>query len=88
VAELYRNAGLADVNVDARVAVYPVGHSRRTIRADLVRAMHPQIIDMGLADENELDQIDTAVRNHLANPDVVVVQGMNFLVWGRKLTNE
>jgi SAM-dependent methyltransferase len=86
LAELYHSAGLTDVNVDARAAAYPLGHSRREIRADLVRAMHSQIVDMGLADEAELDAVDAAVRNHLANPDVVVMPGVNFLVCGRKPT--
>jgi SAM-dependent methyltransferase len=84
LGDLYRNAGLTEINVDVRAAAYPVGHSRRTIRADLVRAMRTQIVDMGVAAEAELDQVDEAVRNHLANPDVVVVSGVNFLVCGRK----
>jgi hypothetical protein len=42
VAELYRRAGLEDVEVEVRATLYPVGHSRRTIRADLVRSMRPQ----------------------------------------------
>jgi SAM-dependent methyltransferase len=86
LAELYREAGLSDVNVEARAAVYPLGYSRRTIRADLVRAMRTQIADMGLTDAAELDAIDAAVRNHFANPDVVVMPGVNFLVCGRKPT--
>jgi ubiquinone/menaquinone biosynthesis C-methylase UbiE len=84
LAELYRHAGLTEVNVEVRAGVYPLGHSRRTIRADLVRAMRTQIVDMDLADEAELDAIDAAVRHHLANPDVVVMPGVNFLVCGRK----
>ena len=53
MAELYRKAGLQDVTVEVRAGVYPAGHSRRTIRADLVRSMHPQIIEMGLADQRD-----------------------------------
>jgi ubiquinone/menaquinone biosynthesis C-methylase UbiE len=84
MAELYRTAGLEEVAVQARAGVYPVGHSRRTIRADLVRAMRPQILEMGLADERELDQLDTAARQHLEDPDVVVMPSLMFLAWGRK----
>ena len=53
MAELYRQAGLQDVTVEVRAGVYPAGHSRRTIRADLVRSMHPKIIEMGLADQRD-----------------------------------
>ena len=86
LAELYRHAGLTEVNIEARAPVYPVGHSRRTIRADLVRSMRPQIVAMGIADSNELNAVDEAVRNHLANPDVIVMPSLSFLVCGRKPT--
>lgn len=82
--ELYRQAGLEDVAVEVRAAVYPAGHSRRTIRADLVRSMRPRIVEMGLADEQELDQLDSAARTHFENPDTVVMPGLYFLAWGRK----
>ena len=82
--ELYRQAGLTDITVEVRAGVYPAGHSRRTIRADLVRSMRPQIIEMGLADQQELDELDTAVRKHLEDPDVLVMPGLYFLAWGRK----
>jgi ubiquinone/menaquinone biosynthesis C-methylase UbiE len=84
MAELYRQAGLKDITVEARAGVYPAGHSRRTIRADLVRSMRPQIIDMGLADQHELDELDTAVRKHFEDPDVLVMPSLHFLAWGRK----
>ena len=84
MAELYRQAGLQDVTVEVRAGVYPAGHSRRTIRADLVRSMHPQIIEMGLGDQQELDELDAAVRKHLENPDVLVMPGLYFLARGRK----
>ena len=84
MAELYRQAGLQDVMVKARAGVYPAGHSRRTIRADLVRSMRPQIVEMGLADERELEELDAAVRKHFENPDTVVMPHLHFLAWGRK----
>lgn len=84
VAELYRQAGLQDVTVEVRAGMYPVGHSRRTIRADLVRAMRPQVLSMGIADEQELDRLDAAARRHLGDPNTLVMPSLNFLVWGRK----
>jgi ubiquinone/menaquinone biosynthesis C-methylase UbiE len=84
MAELYRQAGLEDVMVEARAVAYPAGHSRRTIRADLVRSMRPQILEMGIADERELDDLDAVARKHFDNPDTVVMPGLMFLVWGRK----
>jgi len=84
LAELYRQAGLADVKVEARAGVYPPGHSRRTIRADLVRSLRPQVLEMGLADERELDQLDGAAREHLDDPETIVMPHLYFLAWGRK----
>lgn len=84
LSELYRRAGLRHVGFEARAAAYPPGHSRRTIRADLVRSMRPQILDMGLADAAELDELDADVRRHLADPDTVVMSHLMFLAWGRR----
>lgn len=84
VPELFRDAGLTGVAVESRTQMYPPGNSRRTVRLDLVRAMRPQIVEMGLASEQELDELDAAARPHLEDPRTVVMSGLLFLVWGRK----
>jgi ubiquinone/menaquinone biosynthesis C-methylase UbiE len=84
VPELFRRAGLEEVRVEARMQMYPPGHSRRTVRLDLVRSLRGQIVDMGLASEPELDELDAAARAHLEDPRTVAVSGLLFLVWGRK----
>jgi SAM-dependent methyltransferase len=86
LGELYRDAGLEDVAVEARIDCRPPGHSRRTIRADLIRSMRPRILELGLADEEELDQLDADVRAHVTNPNTIVVSSLLFLVSGRKPT--
>ena len=84
VPELFRQAGLAEVRAESRTQMYPPGNSRRTVRLDLVRAMRPQIVEMGLASAAELDELDAAARPHLEDPRTVVMSGLLFLVWGRK----
>ena len=84
VPELFRQAGLVNVEVEIRAAFYPAGHTRRMIRLDLVRSMRPQIVQMGLASEDELDALDTAARAHLGDPRTVVMSALTFLAWGRK----
>ena len=84
VPELFRQAGLADVGVEARVQMYPPGNSRRTIRLDLVRSMRAQVLDMGLAGEAELDELDASARAHLDDPRTIAVFGLLFLAWARK----
>jgi hypothetical protein len=46
--------------------------------------MRPQIVEMGLAREDELDQLDAVLRPHLEDPRTVVMTGLLFLVWDRK----
>jgi ubiquinone/menaquinone biosynthesis C-methylase UbiE len=84
VPELLRQAGLNDVQVEARVQMYPVGNSRRSIRLDLVRSMRSQVLQMGLASGAELDELDVAARAHLADPHTVVLHGLLFQTWARK----
>ncbi|HKA29473.1 MAG TPA: methyltransferase domain-containing protein [Candidatus Binatia bacterium] len=81
--ELYRNAGLHDIGVEARAPIHPPGDTRRTIQLDLVRSMRPMILAMGLAEERELDELDRTAREHLANPNTLVMPGLYFLAWGR-----
>ena len=82
--ELFRQAGLADIGVAAQADIYPAGNTRRTVRADLVRSMRPKILAAGIATERELDEVDHAVREHLSDPDTLVMPHLLFLAWGRK----
>jgi SAM-dependent methyltransferase len=84
VPELFRQAGLADVGVEARVQLYPAGHSRRTILVDLLRSMRRSVLEMGLAGEAELEELEAAARSHLEDPRTVAAFGLFYLVWGRK----
>ena len=68
----------------ARADVYPAGHPRRTIMADLVRSMRDKIVERGIAAENELARVDRAVREHLAAPETLTMSCLYFLAWGRK----
>ncbi|HSS08947.1 MAG TPA: methyltransferase domain-containing protein [Acidimicrobiales bacterium] len=86
LTELYREAGLEDIGVEAKAAVHPAGDSRRTIRLDLVRSMRPMIFEMGLAEEHELDELDRAARQHLADPNTLIMPSLYFLAWGRRST--
>lgn len=82
--ELYRNAGLTDVGAEAGADLLPPGHSRRTMGADLVRPMRTKIVARGIASEQELDQLDRAARQYLADPHTLALPGLYFLAWGRK----
>jgi SAM-dependent methyltransferase len=84
VAELFREAGLVEVDLEARADLYAKDNSRRTSRPDLVRSMRPKIVQRGLVSEQVLDEIDHAVRKHLDDPNTLVMPSLLFLAWGRK----
>ena len=81
---MYADARLADVGVTVHAGTYPVGHSRRSVIPDLVRSLGPAIIELGLASEHELIELDREVRRHLADPRTVMMPHLLFSVWGRK----
>jgi hypothetical protein len=84
VPELFRQAGLTDVEVEGRAPLYPAGDTRWTARIDLIRSIRPHVLAMGLASEAQLDELDAAARAHLNEPSTVVISGLLFLAWGRK----
>jgi trans-aconitate methyltransferase len=82
--ELYRQAGLEEIEVVVHAPVYPAAHSRRTILPDLVRSLRPMILDLQLCGEEELAELDRAVRAHLADPRTLVMSHLLVVTWGRK----
>jgi hypothetical protein len=82
--QLLRRGGLEQVGVGVRVQADPSGHSRRTIIPDLARSLRKPLLEMGLASEAELDELDLEARTHLEDPETVAVLGHLFLAWGRK----
>jgi len=82
--ELYRQAGLEQIEVVVHAPVHPAGHSRRTLLPDLVRSLRPMIIELGLSDERELAELDQAVREHLADPRTLALVHLLVVAWGRK----
>ena len=84
LVQMYRRAGLQDVQVQVHAGTYPAGHSRRTVIPDLVRSLRPVIGELGLASGAELAEVDRAVRRHLDDPDTLMMPHLLVAVWGRK----
>jgi SAM-dependent methyltransferase len=84
VPGLLRDAGLTDIAAEARADFYPPGHSRRTVRLDLVLSMRAKIVQRGIASEHELAELDQVLRLHLADPATLVIPHLFVLTWGRK----
>jgi SAM-dependent methyltransferase len=84
LTELYRQAGLDDIEVAVHAPAYPAGHSRRTLLPDLVRSLRPIIVGLGLSGEPELAELDRAVREHLADPRTLMMPHLLVVARGRK----
>jgi hypothetical protein len=81
---MYRAAGLEQIGVTVHASCYPAGHSRRTLLPDLVRSLHPVILELGLAGQRELAEVDQAARRHLADPRTLMMPHLLVVTWGRK----
>jgi ubiquinone/menaquinone biosynthesis C-methylase UbiE len=84
LTDLYRQAGLEDIEVAVHAPAYPAGHSRRTLLPDLVRSLRPVIFELGLSDEQELAGLDRTVREHLADPRTLTMPHLLVAAWGRR----
>ena len=80
---LFREAGLTDVEVDAVVHVYPVGHSRRSIFRDFVNNVRDKLVDGGFISRAELEADLGLYEEKLADPEVLVISQPFFRLWGR-----
>jgi SAM-dependent methyltransferase len=80
---LFREAGLRDINVDAVVHVYPVGHSRRPIFRDFIDNVRSQLIDGGFISRDDLERDLEQVERRLADEEVLVTSHLFYRLWGR-----
>jgi ubiquinone/menaquinone biosynthesis C-methylase UbiE len=83
LTELFRDAGLTEIGMASFAPAYPVGHSRRTLLPDLVHSLRPMILELGLSDDQELDEVDQTVRRHLADPRTVVIPHLLMVTCAR-----
>ena len=81
---MLREAGLVDIHVNPIVHVYPPGHGRRSILLDFAENLSDRILAQELISQAELTALTTALAQHLANPDTLVVSHLFFQAWGRK----
>jgi hypothetical protein len=54
------------------------------VRLDLIGSMRAKILERGIASAQELDEVDQAVRAHLADPHTLVMPHLAFQACGRK----
>jgi SAM-dependent methyltransferase len=80
---MLRELGLVDVRVSPLVHVYPPGHSRRHLPLWFAENARPRLLELGLVTAAEMDELISAVRRYLDDPNTLVVSSIFLQVWGR-----
>jgi SAM-dependent methyltransferase len=81
---MLRDAGVAELQVNPVIHVYPHGHNRRSIFLDFIQNTRDALVGEGFAKDDELNELTRDLRRHLDDPDTLVVSHLFFQVWGRK----
>jgi SAM-dependent methyltransferase len=84
IPRMLRTAGLVDIQTHPLIHVYPPGHTRRVILVDFVENLRERLLAQGVLAKAEMDDLLSALKRHLDDPDTLVVSHLFFQVWGRK----
>jgi SAM-dependent methyltransferase len=82
--EIFRAAGLIDVQVTPIIHCEPLGTGRRNILCDLVENLRDGLITQGLLTEIEIKEQLTDLKRHLNDANTLVIPHLFLQVWGRK----
>jgi SAM-dependent methyltransferase len=84
VPRLLRDAGLVDIGMNALVHVYPLGHGRRMLLLEFVENTRSGLLDQNLVAEVELNELIAGLKQHLEDPETLVLSSVFVQAWGRK----
>ncbi len=80
---LFREAGVADIRVDAVAHVYPPGHDRRTILYDFINNVRDRLVNEEFLTRTEIEEDMAVLKRHLSNPEVLVTSHLFYRLSGR-----
>jgi SAM-dependent methyltransferase len=83
VPRMLREAGVVDIRVNPLVHIYPAGHSRRNLLLEFVENAGSRILEKNLIGKTELDELITALKSHLEDPQTLVLSSVFIQAWGR-----
>jgi SAM-dependent methyltransferase len=83
IHNLFRAAGVVDIDVDAVVHVYPAGHQRRPILLDFIDNVRDNMVERGIYAPEDLDRDMRALKHHLSNPEVLVTSQLFYRLCAR-----
>jgi ubiquinone/menaquinone biosynthesis C-methylase UbiE len=82
--QMFRAAGLTDIQVHPVIHVYPPGHNRRNILCDFLENVKDRLLAEGLITSAEFHQRLAELQRHLDNSATLVISHLFVQVWGRK----
>jgi len=82
--QMFRAAGLLDIQVNPIIHVYPPGNNRRNILCDFLENVMDRILSEGLMQGTEFRENLSELKRHLDNPNTLVISHLFIQVWGRK----
>jgi hypothetical protein len=80
---MLREAGVIDIHVNPLVHIYPPGHGRRMLLVEFVENARSRILERNLIEKIELDELTAALKNHLEDPETLVLSSVFIQAWGR-----
>lgn len=83
IPRMLREAGLVDVRANPLVHLYPSGHARRSLFLEFVENTRDRILEKDLIGKIELDELTVSLKNHLENPETLVLSPIFIQAWGR-----
>ena len=84
IPQMFREAGLRDVQITPLIHAYPLGNSRRGILCDLLENVRDRLVMEGLLTDIEFKKELSELERHLADAATLVIPHLFFQVWGRK----
>ncbi len=82
--QMFRAAGLTDIQVNPLIHVYPPRHNRRNILCDFLENVRDRILAENLMTETEFHERFTELQRYLDDTDTLVISHLFIQVWGRK----
>ena len=82
--QMFRAAGLTDIQVNPVIHVYPLGNDRRNILCNFLENVKDRILSESLMTATEFHERLTQLKRHLDDANTLVISHLFVQVWGRK----
>jgi ubiquinone/menaquinone biosynthesis C-methylase UbiE len=82
--QMFRAAGLIDIQVNPMIHAYPPGNNRRNILCDFLENVRDRILAERLISEAEFRERLAELNRHLDDTGTLVISHLFVQVWGRK----